>query len=225
MHAPFARRCRSPYRAVAAVLLLVALTTTLLAGCGNDGDRATRRSPDSNSRSSTTEKKAPQSWLHVLTATGGTLTPANDPAARAAGPGKPYRLVLTGVDRAAIAFADRPSRKATVSTTADLLKRWKTAFAASAPNAVLVAHDPGSGAEAYSIVITLAPPIVSKGGTTLTFDSLVLANENQPASIVKLTRTPARSTSNLPARFEDPSLFIDADTATAPVTVNPQVTD
>lgn len=132
------------------------------------------------------------SWLFSHTSDSGSLEDNGDGS---------FTLTLNDIDPHTMAFTDRPNRDSAIIDTADLVERWPTMFADSAPNAVLVEHQ--ATGEANSVVLTLENPSLS--GTTLTFDALVLTEE-VPQSVEnhadEIHLMP-------PTTFEAASLFID----------------
>jgi hypothetical protein len=132
------------------------------------------------------------SWLFSQTSTGGTFAPTDDGE---------YTLTLTGVDSFVTAFTDRPVRDATIVDLADFVAAWPDAFASSAPNAVLVEHQPSGQSD--STVVTLYDPVLA--GDTLTF-RVVALRESNPESFID---APGNFSLKPPAAFETASLFID----------------
>lgn len=83
------------------------------------------------------------------------------------------KLVLTGVAKNAIVFADRPVRAAGHLSTDDLIKQWgegPDSFETDPPNATISVL--GEGSDVSDAVVTLKSPKLD--GTTLTFDVNVL---------------------------------------------------
>ncbi|CAN7468278.1 hypothetical protein [Mesorhizobium sp. LjNodule214] len=84
------------------------------------------------------------------------------------------KLVLTGVAKNAIVFADRPVRAAGHVTTEQFIMQWdegKDNFAIDPPNATVSVLG-GDGSDVSDVVVTLKTPKLE--GTTLTFDVAVL---------------------------------------------------
>ena len=84
------------------------------------------------------------------------------------------KLVLTGVSKNSIVFADRPVRAAGHVTTEQFIMQWdegKDNFAIDPPNAT-VSILGGVGSDVNDAVVTLKSPKLE--GTTLTFDVAVL---------------------------------------------------
>jgi hypothetical protein len=84
------------------------------------------------------------------------------------------KLVLTGVSKNAIVFADRPVRAAGHVTTEQFIMQWdegKNNFAVDPPNATVSVLG-GDGSDVSDAVVTLKTPKLE--GTTLTFDVAVL---------------------------------------------------
>ncbi len=131
-------------------------------------------------------------WLFSHTSDGGTIAP---------GPDGTVVLTLTGIDPHVVAFTDRPDRQSEILDVATLVMAWPSLFAESAPNAVLVEHEP-SGTD--SSVLELTDPVLD--GTTLRFTARVLEVEAADGP----TAADASSTSPAPpASFRAASLFID----------------
>lgn len=92
------------------------------------------------------------------------------------------KLVLTGVSKNSIVFADRPVRAAGHVTTAQFIMQWdegKDNFAIDPPNAT-VSILGGDGSEVSDAVVTLKAPKLD--GDTLTFDVAVLEGSLNNAS-------------------------------------------
>lgn len=115
------------------------------------------------------------------------------------------RLVMSGVDPHTIMFADRPDRAAEVIDTATITDSWAEAFAGSAPNAVLVEHQPDGAAD--SVVVVLRRPVLDPVARTLSYDIEVLADEQHPDSVEGLI---GEMHDDPPADFGAVTLFIDA---------------
>jgi hypothetical protein len=84
------------------------------------------------------------------------------------------KLVLTGVDRNVIAFADRPVRSAGHLMTEQAIQQWdegKDNFIKDPPNATISVLA-GDGSDVEDAVVTLTHPVLD--GTSLTFDVTVL---------------------------------------------------
>jgi hypothetical protein len=84
------------------------------------------------------------------------------------------KLILTGVSRNSIVFADRPVRAAGHVTTEQFIMQWdegKDNFAIDPPNAT-VSMLGGDGSDVSDAVVTLKSPKLE--GNTLTFDVAVL---------------------------------------------------
>jgi hypothetical protein len=135
----------------------------------------------------------PPSWLFSLTAGAGTYTSGAD------GTGM---LTLTDVDPHVTAFTDRPDRDTAIVPASKLVEAWPALFAESAPNAVLVEHDPGG--ETDSFVLELSDPTAD--GSTMTYRARVVIGEDHSEELPGLTSTPSESP---PATFSTVSLFID----------------
>ena len=92
------------------------------------------------------------------------------------------KLVLTGVSKNSIVFADRPVRAAGHVTTAQFIMQWdegKDNFAIDPPNAT-VSILGGDGSEVNDAVVTLKAPKLE--GDTLTFDVAILEGSLNNAS-------------------------------------------
>ncbi len=138
------------------------------------------------------------SWLFTLTSTGGTFSTDADGT---------QTLTLTGIDPGVTAFTDRPDRDAAVVPADRFVQEWPSLFEDSAPNAVLVEHEPSG--ESDSFVVTLFDPVLD--GSTLTFTAEIVDGEDHSDQIPGLTATPH---SEPPASFSTVSLFIDDVSAT-----------
>lgn len=92
------------------------------------------------------------------------------------------KLVLTGVSKNSIVFADRPVRAAGHVTTEQFIMQWdegKNNFAIDPPNAT-VSILGGDGSDVNDAVVTLKTPKLE--GDTLTFDVAVLEGSLNNAS-------------------------------------------
>ena len=92
------------------------------------------------------------------------------------------KLVLTGVSKNSIVFADRPVRAAGHVTTAQFIMQWdegKDNFAIDPPNATISILG-GDGSEVNDAVVTLKTPKLE--GDTLTFDVAILEGSLNNAS-------------------------------------------
>ncbi|CAH2402094.1 hypothetical protein [Mesorhizobium ventifaucium] len=87
------------------------------------------------------------------------------------------KLVLTGVSKNSIVFADRPVRAAGHVTTEQFIMQWdegKDNFAIDPPNATVSVLG-GVGSDVSDAVVTLKAPKLE--GTTLTFDVAILEGD------------------------------------------------
>lgn len=132
------------------------------------------------------------SWLFSQTADAGTFSTDADGVST---------LTLIDVDPGVIGFTDRPDRDTAVIAVERFVEAWPTMFADSAPNAVLVEHQPDG--ESDSFVVELSDPRLD--GTTLSFTAEVLDGEDH-SGIAGVTVTPH---TDPPAKFQTVSLFID----------------
>lgn len=132
-------------------------------------------------------------WLFSHTADGGTLTSNGDGT---------YALTMSGIDPKVMAFTDRPDRQTAILTAQDLVDAWPSMFADSAPNAVLVEHDPSGDTD--SLVVVLTDPRLDGG--TLSYTVEILEDEEHPSSVQGMVGEPHAVP---PATFADASLFID----------------
>ncbi len=132
-------------------------------------------------------------WLFSHTSEGGTITP---------GPDGTVVLTLTGIDQHVVAFTDRPDRRSEIIDVRALVMAWPSMFADSAPNAVLVEHEP-NGTD--SSVLELTEPRLD--GSTLTFTAKVL--EVEAAEGPTVTAADQADPTMPPASFRAASLFID----------------
>jgi hypothetical protein len=135
------------------------------------------------------------SWLFSQTSDSGRLELTD---------GEVTRLVMSGVDLHTIMFADRPDRLTEVIDTATITEQWDEMFADSAPNAVLVEHQPDGATD--SLVVVLRRPVLDTVAGTLSYDIEVLADEQHPDSIDGLV---GDLHDDPPAKFGAVSLFID----------------
>lgn len=136
---------------------------------------------------------AAPSWLFSQTAGAGTFVDDGD------GSGT---LTLTDVAPGVTGFTDRPDRDTVVISVETLVEAWPTLFADSAPNAVLVEHDPAGDTDSF--VLELSDPAFD--GTTLTFAAKVVHGEDHSSQLPGLTATPYTTP---PETFSTVSLFID----------------
>lgn len=132
------------------------------------------------------------SWLFSQTSDSGSLQDQGDGT---------FVLTLNGIDAHTIGFTDRPDRDSSIIATKDFVEAWPSLFADSAPNAVLVEHQPDGAAN--SIVLTLETPTLAE--STLTFEA-VLLTEEVPQSVAEHAGT---LHPRPPETFEAASLFID----------------
>ncbi len=135
------------------------------------------------------------SWLYSQTADTGELDDL--------GGGK-YRLVMHGIDAHTIQFSDRPDRLVEIINTGDFVHAWDTMFASSAPNAVLVEHEPDGSTD--SLVVVLTNPLFDLENNTLSYDAEILADEKHPERLKKLAVAHAEP----PVHMSAVSLFIDS---------------
>lgn len=138
------------------------------------------------------ESMGEPSWLFSQTADAGTFSTDADGVST---------LTLTDIDPGVVGFTDRPDRDTAVIAVAGFVEAWPTMFADSAPNAVLVEHQPDG--ESDSFVVELSDPKLD--GTTLSFTAEVLDGEDH-SGIAGVTATPH---TDPPAKFQTVSLFID----------------
>lgn len=133
------------------------------------------------------------SWLFSHTADAGTLTPEADGT---------YTLTMDDIDPKVMGFTDRPDRQTMILSAEDLVEAWPTMFADSAPNAVLVEHEPSG--ETDSLVVVLSDPRLD--GSTMTYTAEILEDEAHPSSVEGIVNS---THVDPPAEFADVSLFID----------------
>lgn len=151
-------------RIIGAAVLVVA--AFWLVGCGEDG---------SSSSSSTTTAGGDgeaTSVLASISAGGGTWGDVDADGTRV--------LELVDADDHVVVFADRPSRRAGVASTSDLVDQWDQLFGDDPPNAVIVEHEPSGDQD--STVVTLTDPDYDVGSGSLRFSAVVLEEEDQPGS-------------------------------------------
>jgi len=133
-----------------------------------------------------------ESWLFSHTADAGEIRERADGS---------LELVLRSFDERVTAFADRPFRDAKIETVEWLVSAWDDLFAESAPNAVLVEHDPDGVAK--SVVVELSSPRLSGGELTYAVTVLDAVPEGRLARVAGVAHeNPVRS-------FQAVSLFID----------------
>jgi len=133
-----------------------------------------------------------ESWLFSHTADAGEIRERADGS---------LELVLRSFDERVTAFADRPFRDAKIETVEWLVSAWDDLFAESAPNAVLVEHDPDGVAK--SVVVELSSPRLSGGELTYAVTVLDAIPEG------RLARVAGESHENPVRSFRAVSLFID----------------
>lgn len=133
------------------------------------------------------------SWLFSHTADAGTLTPADDGT---------YTLTMDAIDPKVMGFTDRPDRQTMILSAEQLVEAWPTMFADSAPNAVLVEHEPNGDTD--SLVVVLRDPELD--GSTMTYTVEILEDEAHPSSVEGLVNS---THVDPPSEFADVSLFID----------------
>ena len=133
-----------------------------------------------------------ESWLFSHTADAGEIRERADGS---------LELVLRSFDERVTAFADRPFRDAKIETVEWLVSAWDDLFAESAPNAVLVEHDPDDLAK--SVVVVLSSPRLSGGELTYAVTVLDAVPEG------RLARVAGESHENPVRSFQAVSLFID----------------
>ena len=150
------------------------------------------------------------SWLYSQTAEGAELDDLGDGY---------YRLVMRGVDPHTIQFSDRPDRLVEVINTSRLVHYWEELFADSAPNAVLIEHEPSGATD--SLVVVLTNPSYDMAAHTLSYTVEVLADEFYPERLMAL----AKGHADPPVALRAVSLFIDSvqdlsdDTGIDPTTI------
>jgi hypothetical protein len=134
-----------------------------------------------------------KSFLFVLQASRGTLTPLG---------GKRYELRLRGVDRQSVAFSDRPTRATAVVATRLFLSSWKTEFKKSPPNVALVL--PGANPRRDTFVFELGEPKVDAAHRSVAFPARILTSAPSRLAYLRsrLDKSPPRS-------FGAATLFVD----------------
>lgn len=135
------------------------------------------------------------SWLYSQTADAAELIDLGDGA---------YQLVMRDVDPQTIQFSDRPDRLVEIIDTTRLVHHWEELFATSAPNAVLVEHEPSG--ETDSLVVVLTDPVYDMAAQTLSYGVEILADQFHPERLVALADHHARP----PVMMRYVSLFIDS---------------
>lgn len=139
--------------------LLLAGSLTLLASTVLAQDAATKPHVPLGKTVGQVSQQAPLASLLVVNADGAKL--------------EGDKLVLTGVSRNSIVFADRPVRAAGHIATEEIVKQWGDGpdnFEKDPPNATVSVL--GGGSNVGDAVVTLNTPKLD--GTTLTFDVKVL---------------------------------------------------
>lgn len=117
-----------------------------------------------------------------------------------------YRLIMRGVDLHTIQFSDRPDRLVDIIKTSNIVDAWDTYFETSAPNAVLVEHEPTG--ESDSLVVVLERPRYDIAAAELSYDITILTDEEHPERLKKLANSYAKA----PVSMKAVSLFIDSVT-------------
>ena len=135
------------------------------------------------------------SWLYSQSADGAELDDLGDGT---------YRLIMRGIDAHTIQFSDRPDRLVEIIDTARLVHHWESLFADSAPNAVLIEHEPSG--ETDSLVVVLTNPVYDMAAGTLAYDVEILEDEFHPERLLALTEAHVRP----PTMMRAVSLFIDS---------------
>lgn len=171
---------------------IATLVAVVLVAAGGTWIALDRNADDATGDPVAAVDEAP-SWLFSHTADGGTLTSNGDGT---------YALTMSGIDPKVMAFTDRPDRQTAILTAQDLVDTWPSMFADSAPNAVLVEHDPSG--ETDSLVVVLTDPALD--GSTMTYTATILEDEAHPSSVDGIVNSPH---ADPPSEFADVSLFID----------------
>lgn len=135
------------------------------------------------------------SWLYSQSANEGVLEDLGS---------NRYRLTMKNVDLHTIMFSDRPDRLVEVIDTKDLVDSWGEVFATSAPNAVLVEHEPDGTTD--SLVLVLEQPVLDVKAKTIVYEAELLADEMHPERLKKLVDAHLEP----PSEFYAVSLFIDS---------------
>ncbi len=135
------------------------------------------------------------SWLYSQTAEAGELDDLGDGT---------FRLIMRDVDPHTIQFSDRPDRLVEIIDTSHLVDRWDALFADSAPNAVLVEHEPDGSTD--SLVVVLTDPTYDLATAELSYVVTILADEAHPERVSGLGDTHAQP----PVMMRTISLFIDS---------------
>ncbi|WP_082519974.1 hypothetical protein [Rhizobium sp. Root1220] len=139
--------------------LLLAGTLTLLCGAALAQDATKKPHVPLEKTVGQVTQKAPVASLLVVNAEGAKL--------------EGDKLVLTGVARNSIVFADRPVRAAGHIATEEIVKQWgegSDSFDKDPPNATVSVL--GGGSDVSDAVVTLRAPKLD--GSTLTFDVSIL---------------------------------------------------
>ena len=152
----------------------------------------------------TDKKETEVSWLYSQTAESAEMVSLG---------GDKYELTLNNVDLHTIMFSDRPDRLVDIVATQQIIDGWDIAFAESAPNAVLVEHEPSG--ESDSLVVVLYSPKYDSMAGTLTYQVELLADEQHPERLKQI----ANAHDVPPLEFKVVSLFIDNVTAPGAMSV------
>ena len=152
----------------------------------------------------TDKKETEISWLYSQTAESAEMVSLG---------GNKYELTLIDVDIHTIMFSDRPDRIVDIVATQQIIDGWDIAFAESAPNAVLVEHEPTG--ETDSLVVVLYSPEYDSMTSTLTYQVELLADEQHPDRLKQI----ANAHDVPPLEFKVVSLFIDNVTAPGAMSV------
>jgi hypothetical protein len=163
-------------RLAPAMLVIAALAT---AGCGSSDEGTS-----GDSASST------PSFLTVIQAEGGTLSPQGDH----------LELTLRGVGSQVAAFSDRPDRISGAIETRSFIDGWASEYDGDPPNAALTLLDADKHADTQ--VLTLEEP--EHSGGTLTFRARRISDPGE-----ELEQFDDMSDDSVARRFDAASLFID----------------
>jgi hypothetical protein len=122
-----------------------------------------------------------------------------------------YRLAFKGLTPRVTVFTDRPTRKAGTETTAQFVKRWRSrGFVKAPPNAALALSHASHHNDVK--VFEISHPRLNRRTGTLSFVARDLGDKSTTA----LSGFAKRADRDIPKRFHQATLFVDASSTTAP---------
>jgi hypothetical protein len=169
---------------LASILAIAALLAALTAGA--------------STLSAATPARHQVNYMWAIPSASGSLTGPND---------QHLTLALVGVRNYLTRFTDRPVRKAYVVANVDFVRRFKSYFARSGPNAVLSYSPHGKGIP-IAIVLQLGQPRWHPQSSTLTFPAkrILRMEDDLPDTTVHI-KPPLIPN---PRHFGNAGLFIDS---------------